>query len=308
MEVAARRSPHTALAAGFAQSPGLGDLERRVRALVPSKRGARGPRLVVQSALSCIGVSAALGVPAPAHTAVLVEGPVIAPMDAGSPDVRTRAEQSMLSTGRQPIRVGAPIVPDAPTSSIPPDTTDTPASRDTLDTQVATPSLAELRDPPQDLPRDIRVDRDGRIDWGDDVLGPLIVIDGVIVGETPPDLEATDIASIEVIRGAAAVRLYGSRAEDGVILITTKASDRAVAPEPAGIRVGQDREVVWGQSLAGVLILIDGEVSDAEAVRGLDAGEIRSIEVIRGTAAVRLYGSQGENGVILVTTGRIGPG
>jgi len=51
---------------------------------------------------------------------------------------------------------------------------------------------------------------------------PLIVVDGVILqGTGTSDIESMDIESIEVIRGAAAASLYGSRAASGVIAITT---------------------------------------------------------------------------------------
>ncbi len=51
---------------------------------------------------------------------------------------------------------------------------------------------------------------------------PLIVVDGVILqGTSTSDIESMDIESIEVIRGAAASSLYGSRASSGVIAITT---------------------------------------------------------------------------------------
>jgi len=54
---------------------------------------------------------------------------------------------------------------------------------------------------------------------------PLYVVDGVILGTTftgtTLDLESGDIESIEVVKGAAAAALYGSRAAGGVINITT---------------------------------------------------------------------------------------
>jgi TonB-linked SusC/RagA family outer membrane protein len=51
---------------------------------------------------------------------------------------------------------------------------------------------------------------------------PLYVVDGVILGESMVDLDALDIESIEVIKGAAASSLYGSRAASGVVQITTR--------------------------------------------------------------------------------------
>ncbi|MFL5579019.1 MAG: SusC/RagA family TonB-linked outer membrane protein [Gemmatimonadaceae bacterium] len=52
--------------------------------------------------------------------------------------------------------------------------------------------------------------------------GPLYVVDGVLVRGQLPDIAPNDIESIEVVKGAAAASLYGSRAGAGVINITTK--------------------------------------------------------------------------------------
>ncbi len=53
---------------------------------------------------------------------------------------------------------------------------------------------------------------------------PLIVIDGVIQSTSASlsDLNSMDIENIEVVKGAAAASMYGSRAQNGVIQITTK--------------------------------------------------------------------------------------
>lgn len=51
---------------------------------------------------------------------------------------------------------------------------------------------------------------------------PLYIVDGVILGASSVDIEALDIESIEVVKGAAAASLYGSRAAAGVINIRTK--------------------------------------------------------------------------------------
>lgn len=51
---------------------------------------------------------------------------------------------------------------------------------------------------------------------------PLIIVDGVILEGTMADINPDDIANIEVVKGAAASSLYGSRAGNGVIVITTK--------------------------------------------------------------------------------------
>jgi TonB-linked SusC/RagA family outer membrane protein len=53
--------------------------------------------------------------------------------------------------------------------------------------------------------------------------GPLVVVDGVVLGGGGlQDINPADIESVEVVKGAAASTLYGSRAASGVIAITTK--------------------------------------------------------------------------------------
>jgi len=53
-------------------------------------------------------------------------------------------------------------------------------------------------------------------------LEPLYIVDGVILNGPLPDINPLDIESVEVVKGAAASSLYGARAGNGVIQITTK--------------------------------------------------------------------------------------
>jgi len=51
--------------------------------------------------------------------------------------------------------------------------------------------------------------------------GPLIIVDGVQYGSLQ-DLNANDIASMEILKDASSTAIYGSRGANGVILVTTK--------------------------------------------------------------------------------------
>ena len=55
---------------------------------------------------------------------------------------------------------------------------------------------------------------------------PLIIMDGVIINTSLADINSDDIESIEVVKGAAASSLYGSRAGNGVIAITSKRGNK----------------------------------------------------------------------------------
>jgi TonB-linked SusC/RagA family outer membrane protein len=76
---------------------------------------------------------------------------------------------------------------------------------------------------------------------------PLIVVDGVIIARdldrTTADIEALDIVDVEVIKGAAAASLYGSRASAGVISITTargRSADMGQTRVTSRTEFGQD--------------------------------------------------------------------
>jgi TonB-linked SusC/RagA family outer membrane protein len=56
---------------------------------------------------------------------------------------------------------------------------------------------------------------------------PLYIIDGTIISGSLPDINPADIENIEVVKGAAAASLYGARAGNGVIQITTRTGRRA---------------------------------------------------------------------------------
>src|SRR5438067_5567848 len=57
---------------------------------------------------------------------------------------------------------------------------------------------------------------------------PLYIVDGVILNGNLSDLNPSDIENVEVVKGAAGASLYGARAGNGVINITTKSGRRAL--------------------------------------------------------------------------------
>jgi bla regulator protein blaR1 len=72
----------------------------------------------------------------------------------------------------------------------------------------------------------VRIRTDQTLRAGEEpARAPLYIVDGVIVSADTYErlnVEAERIERIEIVKGAAAAALYGSRAENGVILITTK--------------------------------------------------------------------------------------
>jgi TonB-linked SusC/RagA family outer membrane protein len=57
---------------------------------------------------------------------------------------------------------------------------------------------------------------------------PLYIVDNVIINGNLPDLNPADIENVQVVKGAAGASMYGARAGNGVINITTKSGRRAL--------------------------------------------------------------------------------
>ncbi|WP_242203087.1 SusC/RagA family TonB-linked outer membrane protein [Aestuariivivens insulae] len=88
---------------------------------------------------------------------------------------------------------------------------------------------------------------------------PLYIVDGVPLGGDISDLSPDDIASINVLKGANAAALYGARANNGAIIVTTKSGSKdrvsvdlssTITTETANILF--DYQNQYGQGSGGV--------------------------------------------------------
>lgn len=76
-----------------------------------------------------------------------------------------------------------------------------------------------------------------RVRGGNSITGsnePLWVIDGIVVGTNfnLNNINANDIQSIEVLKDASSIAIYGSRGANGVVLVTTKSGGGANSGKP----------------------------------------------------------------------------
>jgi hypothetical protein len=102
------------------------------------------------------------------------------------------------------------------------------------------------------------------------------------------NLHWSSIVSIEVLKSDAAIRRYGSESVHGVIAVSTTGGASPVdVSAPSRLP-------------ATALYFIDGHTASREDVHALNHDQIDSIEVIRGTPAVELFGPLGFDGVIRV--------
>ena len=77
----------------------------------------------------------------------------------------------------------------------------------------------------------------GGTNWDGSASNPLVVVDGQIRGSLA-DINPNDIESMDVLKDAGATALYGARAANGVILITTKQGKQGHGKVTLNAKVG----------------------------------------------------------------------
>ncbi|MEM1123923.1 MAG: T9SS type A sorting domain-containing protein, partial [Bacteroidota bacterium] len=151
---------------------------------------------------------------------------------------------------------------------------------------------------------------------------PLLVVDGKILAKettttikSVADIDPENIATINVVKGEAALKKYGDQGKDGVVEITTKnkTSSEKLAPKDIEKEFKKEGLVIindtWNQvqevtEKKEPLFVVDGKKLAIKkgADLPLDSKDILSIDVLKGQSALALYGDEGKNGVVVVTT------
>lgn len=93
-----------------------------------------------------------------------------------------------------------------------------------------------------------------------------------------------------------------------VLVLAACSSERALSPAPQPQKRALLQCSVDGQGWDGCgprpLLLIDGKAASWDSGEDLNPSAIEQIEVIKGQAALRLYGESARHGVVQITTKR----
>jgi len=128
---------------------------------------------------------------------------------------------------------------------------------------------------------------------------PLYVVNGKIVDVNMQGLVPSDIQSISILKDASAVSLYGTAAANGVVVVTTKASENQELKDSTEV----SPFIIRGKNGIGLspLYVVDGKIIDY-GLENLNPNQIQSVDVLKNASAVALYGPGAVNGVIVITT------
>ncbi|MEO8943084.1 MAG: N-acetylmuramoyl-L-alanine amidase, partial [Ginsengibacter sp.] len=124
----------------------------------------------------------------------------------------------------------------------------------------------------------------------------LFIIDGKIsTSQKAKEVNPNNIQGIDILKGKKATGKYGEKGKNGVIEIKTKTD-----PENTTFLHTDPRT---DESIpAEVIIMVDGKESSENAFNNIPPANIKSINVLKGQAAVDKYGSKAKEGVIEIAT------
>lgn len=185
---------------------------------------------------------------------------------------------------------------------------------------------------------------------------PLFILDGEVISESVMKvIDPNKIESINILKDASAIAVFGEKGKGGVVQITTKKGGSEDAPATGSIvlrgvpsdnsKVYEERVVIISDTIqlngksillksnkvkdiqfmekglveagkkSGVtfsvgsdfeespsLIFVDGEKKTKKEMDALSPDQIKSVEVLKGDAAIKAYGAEAKDGVIKITT------
>jgi TonB family protein len=114
---------------------------------------------------------------------------------------------------------------------------------------------------------------------------PLFILDGVIIEKSKMDqIKPDDIESISILKDKSATDLYGEKAKNGVVLVTSK---------KIGIKIRST-----DGNTTKPLYIVEGFEKPESLAKNINPDDIESINVLKGENAINKYGDKGKNGVV----------
>jgi len=123
---------------------------------------------------------------------------------------------------------------------------------------------------------------------------PLYVVDGkIVLTSKQMALNPNKIENISVLKGASAIALYGNKAENGAIIITSKNKD---SNHLESIRIKGNS----GKNAP--LYILDGKRINGKKLKKINKDTIESIQVYKDNIAIEKFGEKAKNGVVIITS------
>ena len=132
------------------------------------------------------------------------------------------------------------------------------------------------------------------------VVNDVVLTDEKVSSIVQKSLKSDDIESMNVLKGASAVAIYGNKAQGGAIVVTLKKSNDTSSNDKT---VGS-LSVTGVPSNTDLLVIVDGKEMYDKATNfmsNISPEKIDSIMVLKDPIALTKYGDKGKKGVLIVT-------
>ncbi len=122
--------------------------------------------------------------------------------------------------------------------------------------------------------------------------GILIIVDEkeMPAGFDVNSIKPEQIATINVLKNESAVVRFGEKGKNGVIEIRMK--------EPSSVKT----TLKTTTNTSTPLTVVNGKILSNEEIKNINPQHILKVEVLKGEAAIKLYGEAGRDGVVIITT------
>ena len=133
-----------------------------------------------------------------------------------------------------------------------------------------------------------------------DSLNVLVFVDGVEKDmDALKEINSKEISEVRVLKNEKAMKQYGEKAKDGVIVVTTK-----VINTNGDKNVNSNANIVINmkEGMDKALYVVDGIKQKSGDLNKIDPNTIATVDVLKGEAAIRLYGDDAKNGVVIIST------
>jgi len=130
----------------------------------------------------------------------------------------------------------------------------------------------------------------------------LVILDDTIYVGSLDSIDLNSIVKVDILHGINATALYGSRAEQGVIIITTKNHTQSIPKKVSetSIHSFQERSLAYLIKDEPLYVIDDKYLN--EIPKDIDPVNILTLDVLKDNTAIAKYGDKAKNGAVIIIT------
>ncbi|WCO02462.1 M56 family metallopeptidase [Psychroserpens ponticola] len=132
---------------------------------------------------------------------------------------------------------------------------------------------------------------------------PIFFINGKQVEKSLfEDVDSDDIKSVFILKGENAIEKYGAEGKNGVIVMTKKGTKNLLSEDKDNIIFNSKNVFKYETDREEPIYILNGKLIDKNHISEISPNDIDKVEVLKDESAIKLYGKEAKNGVIIINT------